>query len=86
MLSPLHFLQTCWRMRPLTAIAVLAAVALPWYLWVHERTQGAWTAGFFLEHNFGRAMQPMEGHKGIAAICCSIRRRWRSVSFRGRCF
>jgi 4-amino-4-deoxy-L-arabinose transferase-like glycosyltransferase len=64
MLSPLHFLQSCWRMRPLTAIAVLAAVALPWYLWVHERTQGAWTAGFFLEHNFGRAMQPMEGHRG----------------------
>lgn len=59
-----HFLRTCWAMRPLTALGVALAVALPWYLWVHYRTEGAWTIGFFLEHNLSRATQSMEGHRG----------------------
>lgn len=63
--APLHFLRTCWAMRPLTAIGVALAVALPWYAWVHLRTEGAWTAGFFLEHNLERATQTMEGHRGF---------------------
>lgn len=62
--APLHFLRTCWSMRPLTAIGVSLAIALPWYLWVHYRTEGAWTLGFFLEHNLGRATEAMEGHRG----------------------
>ena len=62
--APLHFLKTCWMMRPVTAVLVAAAVALPWYIWVHLRTDGEWTYGFFLTHNFGRAMQSMEGHRG----------------------
>ncbi|HTN73629.1 MAG TPA: glycosyltransferase family 39 protein, partial [Pirellulaceae bacterium] len=62
--GPLHFLRTCWAMRPLTALAVSLAIALPWYLWVHARTEGAWTVGFFFEHNLGRATQAMEGHRG----------------------
>ncbi|HMC10367.1 MAG TPA: glycosyltransferase family 39 protein, partial [Pirellulaceae bacterium] len=28
--EPLHFIRTCWSMRPLTAIFAAAAVALPW--------------------------------------------------------
>jgi len=28
--EPLHFLTTCWSMRPLTAVFAAAAVALPW--------------------------------------------------------
>ncbi len=62
--SPVHFLSTCVAMRPLTAIGIALAVALPWYLWVDARTSGAWTAGFFLEHNLHRATQSMEGHRG----------------------
>jgi 4-amino-4-deoxy-L-arabinose transferase-like glycosyltransferase len=61
---PIHFLQTCWAMRPITATAVALAVALPWYLWVTYRTDGAWTAGFFLDHNLRRATESMEGHRG----------------------
>ena len=65
--APRHFLQTCWRMRPITAILISLAIALPWYIWVGIRTDGAWPSGFFLQHNVGRAMQSMEGHGGSIA-------------------
>lgn len=62
--GPLHFLRTCWSMRPITAIGISLAVALPWYIWVGVRTDGEFLRGFFLEHHLGRAMQSMEGHGG----------------------
>lgn len=62
--APVHFVRTCLAMRPMLAVAVALAIALPWYVWVHYRTEGAWTAGFFLEHNLSRATQSMEGHRG----------------------
>jgi 4-amino-4-deoxy-L-arabinose transferase-like glycosyltransferase len=62
--APLHFLRTCWLMRPATAIAVSLAVAAPWYVWVHLRTGGAFTRDFFLTHNLHRASSAMEGHDG----------------------
>src|SRR5690606_15410206 len=62
--APLHFLKVCWRMRPITALAVALAVALPWHIWVGIRTDGQWLSGFFWEHNVNRALQPMEGHRG----------------------
>ncbi len=72
--APLHFLRTCWFMRPITAVLLCLAVALPWYIWVGLRTDGAWIQGFLLEHNVNRAMHAMEGHNGpffyyIVAIC-----------------
>ena len=75
---PLHFLKTCWAMRPLTALAVVACVAGPWYAWVGVRTDGAWLSGFLGEHNLGRALRPMEGHSGptlffypsALLVCC----------------
>jgi len=62
--APRHFLATCWSMRPVTAILVIAAVALPWYVWVGIRTNGAWLEVFFLTHHLHRATQSMEGHSG----------------------
>ncbi|MEE3370336.1 MAG: glycosyltransferase family 39 protein [Planctomycetota bacterium] len=62
--APGHFLRTCWSMRPVTAIVVVLLVALPWYALVGWQTDGAWTRGFFLEHNLGRATSAMEGHSG----------------------
>ncbi|MDG2385351.1 MAG: glycosyltransferase family 39 protein [Pirellulaceae bacterium] len=62
--TPRHFWQTCWKMRPLTAIMVAAIVAVPWYLAVGIETNGAWLRGFFFEHNLGRAMDSREGHQG----------------------
>jgi len=72
--APLHFLRTCWFMRPVTALAAVSAVALPWYIWVGLRTNGAWLEGFFMEHHLHRAAHPMEGHDGpifyyLVAIC-----------------
>jgi len=43
---------------------IMFAVAVPWYLLVHKETNGEWTKGFFLQHNFGRFSEPMEGHGG----------------------
>jgi 4-amino-4-deoxy-L-arabinose transferase-like glycosyltransferase len=60
--APRHFLATCWSMRPLTALGASMAVALPWYLWVGMRTNGAWPKGFFLVHHLQRVLEPMEGH------------------------
>jgi len=62
--APLHFLRTCWLMRPLTCLAVVAVVALPWYVWVGIQTDGEFLREFFGEHNFGRATSAMENHRG----------------------
>ena len=62
--EPLHFLSTCWAMRPFTAIFCAAAIALPWYLAVGLATEGEFLRGFFLEHNLSRATGVMEGHRG----------------------
>ena len=59
-----HFLRTCWLMRPLTALATIAVVALPWYIAVAFRTDGEWVRGFLMDHNLGRAAQSLEGHGG----------------------
>ena len=61
---PLHFARTLWVMRPLVAVMMVMLIALPWYVWVGMRTDGAWLRGFLLEHNLHRAMSPMEGHDG----------------------
>jgi 4-amino-4-deoxy-L-arabinose transferase-like glycosyltransferase len=42
----------------------MLAVALPWYVLVGIRTDGAWPAGFFFIHNIGRAAAAMESHGG----------------------
>ncbi len=62
--APRHFVHTCWRMRPITALLVSLAVALPWYLAVSWRTDGQWVRGFLMDHNLGRAAQSLEGHSG----------------------
>jgi 4-amino-4-deoxy-L-arabinose transferase-like glycosyltransferase len=62
--APRHFLHTFWLMRPITTVVVVLAVAGPWYVLVGLRTHGEFLRGFFLDNNFGRAMQPMEGHSG----------------------
>lgn len=61
---PVHFIKTCWAMRPVTALACALAVALPWYVLVHLKTDGEWTYGFFVKHNIGRAVNSMDGHRG----------------------
>ena len=62
--KPVHFVRTCWSMRPVTALTMAALIAMPWYIWVGLRTDGVWLQEFFGEHNFGRATRSMEGHSG----------------------
>jgi hypothetical protein len=40
----------------------------PWYIAVDKATDGAWTRGFFLEHNLNRFSDPQEGHGGFFLI------------------
>ncbi|MFO0904506.1 MAG: glycosyltransferase family 39 protein [Pirellulales bacterium] len=62
--APLHFLETCWAMRPATAVALILAIAAPWYVWVGVKTDGEFLRGFFWQHNVARAVQSFEGHRG----------------------
>lgn len=74
LLSPRHILRTIWTLRPLTAVAAVLTVAGPWYLAVSLKTDGAFLAGFFGVHHFGRFLNPMDNHPGpawyyLAAMC-----------------
>lgn len=62
--APRRLLTVAWSLRPLTAILVLAALALPWYILVGIRTDGAWLAGFLGKHNVARFTGAMENHSG----------------------
>jgi 4-amino-4-deoxy-L-arabinose transferase-like glycosyltransferase len=73
-LAPRHVLQTIWQMRPLTAIALVALVAGPWFVAVAWQTHGEFLAGFFGVHHFHRFTSPMDNHPGppvyyLLAIC-----------------
>ena len=66
---PVHFVQTVWFMRPFTAIAAIAVVALPWYLLVGWKTGWFVPGGYWYEflyvNNFQRATQPFDGRNNI---------------------
>lgn len=52
----------------LAAGIVMLAISVPWYVLVHQATNGEWTKGFFLQHNLGRFSEPMEGHGGLFIV------------------
>ncbi len=55
-------------LKPWSGVLIVLTIALPWYILVHQQTNGAWTEGFFLKHNLGRFTDKMEGHGGIFLI------------------
>ncbi len=63
-LAPANLVHSVWAARPLTALVIVGCVALPWYLSVAWKTDGAFVSRFLGEHNLGRFLQPMEGHRG----------------------
>ncbi|MEN6405736.1 MAG: glycosyltransferase family 39 protein [Thermoguttaceae bacterium] len=60
-----NLLRSALWMRPLTAFLVVAAVALPWYVWVGVQTHGQWPRQFFLEFNLRPFQQPILGHGDV---------------------
>ncbi|HUT10543.1 MAG TPA: glycosyltransferase family 39 protein [Thermoguttaceae bacterium] len=62
--APRNVLRVAWQMRPITAVVVVAAVALPWYVLVGLRTDGEFLREFFGVQNLGRALKPLQGHSG----------------------
>ncbi|OQP40784.1 hypothetical protein A4H97_14300 [Niastella yeongjuensis] len=64
------FLQKEWslknvrRLHLLSGFIITAVITIPWFYLVHVQTQGAWTNGFFIQHNINRFKDPMDGHKG----------------------
>lgn len=72
--APGHVVRTIWSMRPITAVVAAALVAVPWYVAVGMKTEGAFLDGFFGVHNFGRFFKTMDNHSGpifyyLIAIC-----------------
>lgn len=49
---------------PLIGLLIILLTSAPWYISAHILTDGTWTEGFFLKHNFDRFSNPMEGHGG----------------------
>jgi 4-amino-4-deoxy-L-arabinose transferase-like glycosyltransferase len=45
-------------------VLAFVLIAVPWYAWITAETKGEFTRGFFLTHNFGRFLSPMENHRG----------------------
>ncbi|MGB9688024.1 ArnT family glycosyltransferase [Thermogutta sp.] len=64
LLHPARILAAVRKMFLLPGLLVTLAVAMPWYIWVGMRTNGEWLKGFFLTHNVGRFLHPMEDHSG----------------------
>ena len=60
--------QFTWKnivgLQPWFGVILIALFCLPWYYLVHIRTDGAWTKGFFFEHNVGRFDEPVDNHGG----------------------
>jgi 4-amino-4-deoxy-L-arabinose transferase-like glycosyltransferase len=75
--GPRNVAQTIWKMRPLTALAVVLLVAGPWFTAVAIMTNCEFLVGFFGEHHFHRFTAPMDNHAGpvwfyLAAICAGF--------------
>ena len=58
-----HF-RAMWSMRPFTAMAMVLAVAGPWFALVGIRTGGNFLREFFGVQNYGRFMGAMDNHSG----------------------
>ena len=61
-------LQTIISLRPVVGLLVILVIAGPWYYLVHQKTDGIWTQGFFLDHNISRFGSEKEGHGGLFII------------------
>lgn len=47
---------------------LILIIAAPWFIWIHYRTDGAFTQGFFYHHNLKRFQEVNSGHGGIFLV------------------
>lgn len=59
-----QFFKNCFLYLNPIFIAIILAIALPWYVLVYLKTSGRWLEEFFWRHNVERFNGPMEGHGG----------------------
>lgn len=48
----------------LMGVGIFLLITVPWFLWVHLKTQGAFTQEFFIGHNLARYAHVHTGHSG----------------------
>ncbi len=56
--------KTILKMNPFLGLPLSVLIPFPWFYLVHQKTDGAFTDGFFLEHNINRYSESFEGHNG----------------------
>lgn len=61
-------LKTILRLNPFLGLILTLLIVLPWFYWVHKATDGAFTQGFFFEHNLQRFSAEKEGHGGLPIV------------------
>lgn len=63
-MRPSRILAASWKMRVVLGATVVLLIALPWYVAVGLKTDGAWLRGFLGDHNVGRFLAAKENHSG----------------------
>ncbi|MBI5760823.1 MAG: glycosyltransferase family 39 protein, partial [Planctomycetales bacterium] len=63
-LHPVHVWKSLRSLRPLVALVMLSAIALPWYVAVGIETRGEWLEMFLGRHNLERFASTLDGHRG----------------------
>lgn len=58
-------LKLLWTWRLPVGLALMALIAMPWYLQVGVDTKWEFWRGFFLKHHVERFQAPLEGHNGL---------------------
>src|SRR5690606_2049979 len=60
--------NTIKRINPFLGIILSLVISFPWFYLAHQATNGAFTEGFFLQHNLQRFSGEMEGHGGLPFV------------------
>jgi 4-amino-4-deoxy-L-arabinose transferase-like glycosyltransferase len=54
-ISQKQFFQNILSLKPIKGLLIFLVITVPWYVLVHQATDGAFTQDFFLKQNIGRA-------------------------------
>lgn len=60
--------KTILKINPFLGLILTLLICAPWYIAVHQATNGQFTEGFFLQHNLQRFSSEMEGHGGLPFV------------------